>query len=69
MPLQIIHQALEIEALGEKMDEYIEAQKRANGFDVRYTTSAIPQDRDWRDCAMVLSRRDLTALLSMAWGA
>jgi hypothetical protein len=68
MPLQIIHQALEVEALGEKMDEYIEAQRRATGFDVRYAASAVPQDRDWLDCAVVLSRRDLTTLLSMAWG-
>jgi hypothetical protein len=68
MPLQIIREALVIETLGEKMDECIEGQRRATGFNVHYTASAVPQDRDWRDCAVVLSRRDLTALLSMAWG-
>lgn len=57
----------DIETLGEKMDEYIDAQKQANGFDLRYTTSFEPTAKDWRDCSSVLSRSDFTKLMSEGW--
>jgi hypothetical protein len=34
----------DIETLGEKMDEYINAQKQATGFDLRYTTTMEPSE-------------------------
>lgn len=58
----------DIETLGEKMDEYIDAQKKANGFDLRYTSSVKPEGKDWRDCAGVLSRTDFVKLMSKGWG-
>lgn len=57
----------DIESLGEKLDEYINAQKKATGFDLRYTATMEPADDDWRSCTEVLSRRDLADLLSRAW--
>ena len=58
----------DIENLGSKMDDFIDAQKQANGFDLRYNNSLTPSDKDWRDCSEVLSRRDFTALMSAGWG-
>lgn len=58
----------DLETLGEKMDEYINAQKQANGFDLRYNTSVSPSDKNWRDCASVLSRSDFRKLMSEGWG-
>jgi len=58
----------DIETLGEKMDEYINAQKEATGFDLRYTTTMELTEKDWRDCSEVLSRRDFVELMSTAWG-
>jgi len=58
----------DIETLGEKMDEYINAQKEATGFDLRYTTTMAPSEKDWRDCSEVLSRRDFIELMSNGWG-
>jgi SNF2 family DNA or RNA helicase len=57
----------DIETLGEKMDEYINAQKEATGFDLRYTTTMAPSEKDWRDCSEVLSRRDFAELMSNGW--
>jgi ERCC4-related helicase len=57
----------DIEELGAKMDEFISAQRRATGFDLRYNASSSPTHEDWRDCADVLSRRDLDALLRSSW--
>lgn len=58
----------DIETMGEKMDEYIDAQKTANGFDLRYTSTMEVSDKDWRDCSDVLSRRDFTELMIAGWG-
>ena len=52
----------DIETLGEKMDEYIHAQKEATGFDLRYRSSMEPPKKDWRECTDVLSRRDFREL-------
>jgi superfamily II DNA/RNA helicase len=57
-----------IETLGEWLDEYINAQKTATGFDLRYTDTMMPPEKDWREFSEVLSRRDLVTLMSTAWG-
>ncbi len=57
----------DIETLGEKMDEYINAQKEATGFDLRYTGTMEPTEKDWRDCSNVLSRRDFIQLMTSSW--
>ncbi|QXP83435.1 phospholipase D-like domain-containing anti-phage protein [Methylococcus sp. Mc7] len=59
----------DIESLGERLDEYIDAQKTATGFDLRYTATMTPPDKDWRDCFEVLARRDFVSLMSVAWGS
>lgn len=58
----------DIETLGEKLDQYIDAQKTATGFDLRYTGTMAPPEKDWRDCSEVLSRRDFATLMSAGWG-
>ncbi|GHU10646.1 DEAD/DEAH box helicase [Betaproteobacteria bacterium] len=58
----------DIETLGERLDEYIDAQKTATGFDLRYTGTMQPPDKDWREFSQVFSRRDLATLMSTAWG-
>lgn len=57
----------DIETLGEKMDEYINAQRTATGFDLRYNTTLIPSENDWRDCSKVLSQRDFETLMRKGW--
>ena len=57
----------DIETLGEKLDEYINAQQEATGFDLRYTSTMEPPKKDWRDCAQVLSRWDFAVLMNTAW--
>ena len=57
----------DIAALGEKMDEYISAQREANGFDLRYNAASVPTERDWRDCTEVLSQRDFAQLMRKGW--
>lgn len=58
----------DIESLGERLDEYINAQKTATGFDLRYTGTMMPPEKDWREFTEVLSRRDLVVWMSTAWG-
>ena len=57
----------DIETLGEKMDQYIEARRRATGFDLRYNDTIQPGEDVWRDCAAVLARRDLENLMREGW--
>ena len=57
----------DIETLGERLDEYINVQKTATGFDLRYTGTMMPPEKDWREFTEVLSRRDLATLMSAAW--
>lgn len=57
----------DIETLDEKMDQYIDAQKRATGFDLRYNAPISPSEKDWRDCSDVLSQRDFGTLMRQAW--
>lgn len=58
----------DIETLGEKLDEYINAKRTATGFDLRYTGTMAPPEKDWRDCSEVLSRRDFATLMRVGWG-
>ncbi|MGE3703276.1 MAG: SNF2-related protein, partial [Hyphomicrobiaceae bacterium] len=58
----------DIETLGERMDEFINAQKEATGFELRYTATMEPTEKDWRDCSEVLSRRDFAELMNAGWG-
>jgi len=58
----------DIETLGEKLDDYINAQKNATGFDLRYTGTMTPPEKDWREFTEVLSQRDLVTLMSTSWG-
>jgi len=58
----------DIETLGEKMDEYIHAQRQATGFDLRYNATLEPSEKDWRDCSSVLSRSDFYKIMSEGWG-
>ena len=57
----------DIETMGEKMDEFINAQKEATGFDLRYTTTMEPSEKDWRDCSDVLSRHDFEEIMMVGW--
>lgn len=57
----------QIEELGELMDQYIEAQKRETGFDIRYNATLRPDDKDWRDCSSVLSQRDFETIMQKGW--
>lgn len=57
----------DIETLGEKMDEYIDAQKEATGFDLRYNATLRPSDQDWRDCYAVLSQQDFGTIMREGW--
>ena len=57
----------DIETLDESMDQYIDAQKRATGFDLRYNSHLSVSDKDWRDCSNVLSQRDFGILMREGW--
>jgi len=58
----------DLETLGEKMDQYIEERRQATGFDLRYNGTIRSTADAWRDCAAVLSRRDLDNLMRQGWG-
>ena len=57
-----------IETLDEKLDGFINAQKTVTGFDLRYTNTITPAEKDWREFTGVLSRRDLATLMNTSWG-
>lgn len=58
----------DIENLDEQLDQYIDMQKEANGFDLRYNATLRPTDNDWRNCSQVLSQRDFGTLMREGWG-
>jgi superfamily II DNA/RNA helicase len=58
----------DIETLGEKLDQYINAQRTATGFDLRYAGTMAPPEKDWRECSEVLSQRDFATLMRTGWG-
>lgn len=57
----------DIEALDQKLSEFIERKKRANAFDLRYSSTIQPSDQRWELCAQVLSRKDILDRLSESW--
>ena len=57
----------DLEEIGDKMDEYIDAQRNSTGFELRYNDSLEPDDNDWRTCSEVLSKRDFQALMREGW--
>ena len=57
----------DIESLDDKMDDYISAQKRATGFDLRYNETFNTDEDTWRDCSEVLSQRDFRKLMQGGW--
>jgi len=68
LPDTIIDDWIENEELiGEKMDEHIEAQKRVNGFDIRYNTNLDVEEDEWRNCTQVLSRRSIDDFMRKGW--
>jgi len=56
-----------VETLDEKLDEYINTQKRVNGFDIRYNENLDAEEDEWRNCAQVLSRRSIDTLMRNGW--
>ena len=57
----------DIESMDEKMDDFIDARKRATGFDLRYNDSLNADEDAWRDCSDVLSQRDFRKLMQGGW--
>jgi superfamily II DNA/RNA helicase len=57
----------QIEKLDEKLDDYIDAQKRVNGFDIRYNANLDVEEDEWRNCTQVLSRRSIDTLMRKGW--
>jgi hypothetical protein len=57
----------DIENLDRHMEQFIEAQKKANGFDLRYNESLEPSSKTWSLCSDVLSRRDLKDIMQGKW--
>lgn len=57
----------QIETLDEKLDEYTDAQKRVNGFDIRYNANLDAEEDEWRNCAKVLSRRSIDSVMRNSW--
>lgn len=57
----------DVEHMGELMDQYISAQKKETGFELRYNSTLRPTTDDWRDCAQVLSRSDFDTLMRKGW--
>ena len=53
--------------LDEELDKFIDAQKRATGFELRYRQTNDKPDSDWHDCFEVLSRRDFNQLMRSGW--
>jgi superfamily II DNA or RNA helicase len=57
----------DIEALDERLTEFIEKKRRANAFDIRYADTVDPRGEPWEKCSQVLSRRDVIERLSRGW--
>lgn len=56
-----------IETLDKRLDDYIDAQKRVNGFDIRYNTNLDAEEDEWRNCTKVLSQRSIDTLMRNGW--
>lgn len=57
----------DIEALDKRLSEFIERRKRANAFDIRYSSTIEPLEKRWELCARVLSHKDIIDRLSESW--
>lgn len=57
----------DIETLDLKLSEYIDKQRRATAFELRYSDTIDPPDEPWERCSQVLSRRDVAEHLSRGW--
>ncbi len=58
----------DVEEMEKKMDVYIHLREQAkNAFDMKYQTSINPNVNRWELCSKVLSRKDVTDILSEAW--
>lgn len=57
----------DIETLDLKLSEFIDKQRRATAFELRYSDTIDPPDEPWERCAHVLSRRDVAEHLSRGW--
>jgi superfamily II DNA/RNA helicase len=57
----------DIETLDLKLSEYIDKQRRATAFELRYSDTIDPPDEPWERCSQVLSRRDIAEHLSRGW--
>lgn len=55
------------EQLEQYLQQFIEAQERVNGFDLRYNEVLAVDEDAWRDCTRVLSRRNLDELMRRGW--
>lgn len=56
------------EDLNKRMDEYIHERKNAeDSFSIKYRNTLDPGAHQWEQCATVLSRRDITKILSKPW--
>lgn len=55
------------ERLEDELDRFIIDKRKANAFDVRYSSTVEPEEAPWSTCERVLSRRDIVDVLSRAW--
>ncbi len=53
--------------LDEELDRFIDAKRKATGFELRYRQTKDTPDSDWHDCFEVLSRQDFSQLMRSAW--
>lgn len=53
--------------LDEELDKFIDAKRKATGFELRYRQTNDTPDNDWHDCFEVLSRRDFNRLMRSPW--
>ena len=53
--------------LDEELDKFIDAKRKATGFELRYRQTNDTPDSDWHDCFEVLSRRDFNQLMNSPW--
>jgi len=58
-----------VENIDESMDEYIDAQRQATGFELRYNDTLDADAEGWRNCSDVLSRQNFQELMREGWKA
>lgn len=55
--------------LDEELDKFIDAKRKATGFELRYRQTNDTPDNNWHDCFEVLSRRDFNQLMKTPWNS